>query len=178
MSSWRFADDASYECFAGAHLPWAIIACLIVGLVCVPLPLLLPFLHHYAPIKPFSDVYSSLYKKNRRWWCSVDLLRRLVLAAVYTGVDNPENGHLAMTLTCFFFAFCTYFAVALWILGLQTSSKQFFCFLSASSRCSGVQVPLKSVPLLWKQSSSSQQPSSLSTLCVIIPCVDIRGGTQ
>ena len=101
MSNWRFVDDASYECFAGDHLPWAIIATLVVALFCIPLPLSLPFLRHYHLLVPFSDIYSSLYKDNRRWWCAVDLLRRLVLAAAYTTEDDPHKGHLAMLQICF-----------------------------------------------------------------------------
>ena len=100
VSDWRFADDASYECFAGDHLPWAIIAVVIVGVFCIPLPLSLPFLRRYHLLIPFSDVYSSLYKDNRRWWCSVDLFRRLLLAVVFTFLDNPEYLHMAMMQIC------------------------------------------------------------------------------
>ena len=96
ISNWRLADDASFECFAGDHLPWAIIATVVIGVVCVPLPLFLPFLHHYHLLVPFFDVYTSVYKDNRRWWCSVDLLRRLVLAAVFAFVDNTEKQFVAM----------------------------------------------------------------------------------
>ena len=96
LSSWRFADDASYPCFAGDHLPWAIIATIIVAVFCIPLPLSLPFLRRYHLLVPFNDIYASLYKDNRRWWCSVDLLRRLLLAAIYTAVDNPEESHFAL----------------------------------------------------------------------------------
>ena len=103
MSNWRFADDASYECFSGEHLPWGIFAAVIIALFCVPLPLSLPFLNRYHLLIPFADIYSSLYKDNRRWWCSVDLLRRLLLAAVYTWVDNPETAHKIMVCltSCF-----------------------------------------------------------------------------
>ena len=96
LSNWRFVEDASFECFSGDHLPWGILAVVIVALFCIPLPLSLPFLRRYHLLVPFSDIYSSLYKDNRRWWCSVDLLRRLLLAAVYAFVDNPERARLAM----------------------------------------------------------------------------------
>ena len=100
VSDLRFADDASFVCFAGEHLIWASIATVIVALFCIPLPLSLPFLHKYHRLIPFSDIYSSLYKDNRRWWCSVDLLRRLVFATIYTAEDDPENSHLAMIQVC------------------------------------------------------------------------------
>ena len=96
LSDWRFADDASYECFKGNHLPWGIVAVVIVAIFCIPLPLSLPFLRRYHLLVPFSDIYSSLYKDNRRWWCAVDLLRRLLLATVYTFVDDPDEMHTAM----------------------------------------------------------------------------------
>ena len=105
VSDWRFADDASYECFRGDHLPWGIIAAIIVAIFCIPLPLSLPFLRNYHLLVPFSDIYSSLYKDNRRWWCSVDLLRRLLLAAVYTAVDDPQAAYAAMLQTCMFLLF-------------------------------------------------------------------------
>ena len=104
-SNWRFADDPSHPCFAGEHLPWAIIAVIMVAFVCIPLPLSLPFLRHYHLFIPISDIYSSLYKDNRRWWCSVDLLRRLLFAAIYTGVDDPDTAHFAMIQVCFFLIF-------------------------------------------------------------------------
>ena len=96
MSNWRFADDASFECFSGEHLPWGVVAAVIIALFCVPLPLSLPFLNRYHRLIPFADIYSSLYKDNCRWWCSVDLLRRLLLAAVYTWADTPETTHKIM----------------------------------------------------------------------------------
>ena len=101
-SNWRFSDDASVVCFSGDHLGWATAATVIVVAICIPLPLSLPFLHRYHRLIPFSDIYSSLYKDNRRWWCSVDLIRRLVFAAIYTctAKDDPETSHLAMVLLC------------------------------------------------------------------------------
>ena len=105
MSNWRFADDASYECFSGEHLPWSIFAAVIIALFCVPLPLSLPFLNRYHRLIPFADIYSSLYKDNRRWWCSVDLLRRLLLAAVSTWVDNPQTSHKVMVSITIFLLF-------------------------------------------------------------------------
>ena len=105
FSNLRFADDPSYQYFSGAHLPWAIVGFTIVVLVCLPLPCALPFLHNYPFFKPFSDFYSSPYKENRHWWCSVDLLRRIILAVVYAMDSNPEREHLLMTQICFFLLF-------------------------------------------------------------------------
>ena len=100
LSDWRFADDASYECFKGDHLPWGIVAAVIVAIFCIPLPLSLPFLRRYHLLIPFSDIYSSLYKDNRRWWCAVDLLRRLLLATIYTFVDDQDQMHTVMVSIC------------------------------------------------------------------------------
>ena len=105
LSNWRFADDASHQCLSGDHLPWAIVAMIIIAIFCIPLILSLPFLRRYHLLVPFNDIYASLYKDDRRWWCSVDLLRRLIIAAVFTAVDNEENVHLAMTQICFFLIF-------------------------------------------------------------------------
>ena len=45
-------------------------------------------------------MYSSLYTDNRRWWCAVDLLRRLLLATIYTFVDSPDQMHTVMVSIC------------------------------------------------------------------------------
>ena len=105
VSNWRFSDDANIVCFSGEHLIWATIAAVIVAAFCIPFPLSMPFLHKYHRLIPFSDIYSSLYKDNRRWWCAVDLIRRLALAAIYTTVDDPENSHLAMIQFCVMLTF-------------------------------------------------------------------------
>ena len=105
LSNWRFADDVSHQCLSGDHLPWAIVAMAIIAIFCIPLPLSLPLLRRYHLLVPFNAIYASLYKDNRRWWCSVDLHRWLIIAAVFTAVDNEEDVHLAMTIICIFLVF-------------------------------------------------------------------------
>ena len=95
----RFANDPSFECFRGYHLPWGIVA-VIVAAACALFVVALPFLHRYHRLMPFSDVYSSVYSGKRRWWCAVDLLRRVVLAAIFSSVDDPHRQHLAILVTC------------------------------------------------------------------------------
>ena len=91
----RFAHDASLKCFADDHLPWATVATLVVGLVCIPLPIILPSLHRYPRFAPLHDVYASMYQDKFRWWASVDLVRRLLFAAVYTAEPDPHKQQIA-----------------------------------------------------------------------------------
>ena len=102
-SSEHFADDPSYKYFEGDHLPWAMIASVIVAMFCIPLPILLPFLRRYHLLIPFYDIYTGDYKFDRMWWSSFDLTRRILLAAVYTAEDDIQLQHLAMSLVCFCF---------------------------------------------------------------------------
>ena len=96
----RFAYDASIQCFAGDHLPWAIFASVVVGLICVPLPMFLPTLHRSPRFKPLYDVYASMYQDNFRWWASYDLVRRLIFAAIYTAESDPDKQQMAFILVC------------------------------------------------------------------------------
>ena len=96
----RFAHDASLKCFGKEHLPWGVVASVVVGLVCIPLPLFLPFLHRSRRFMPLYDVYSSVYKDRFRWWASFDLLRRLLFAVIYATVQDPAIQHLAFNFAC------------------------------------------------------------------------------
>ena len=62
--------------------------------------MVIPFLHRWPRFKPFSDVYASLYRDDRRWWSGVDLFRRLLLAAVYTSEVDSYKQQLGTLLCC------------------------------------------------------------------------------
>ena len=94
------AEDASVKCFEGEHLPAGVAAILIILCMCIPPLLILPFLHRSIRFKPFADVYTSLYRDNRRWWSGFDLFRRLLLAVVFTAEVNSASQHLASLLCC------------------------------------------------------------------------------
>lgn len=95
----RFALDANQPYFAGDHLPWAIVAS-VVAAVCVFVPFTLPFLHRHHKLKPLYDIYTGVYRDEFTWWSSVDLIRRLVLAAIFAVESDPNRQQLALVLTC------------------------------------------------------------------------------
>lgn len=94
----RFLDDPSVSCYEGDHLTWFIISCIVAGLVLLPFPFAILFLRRSARFRPFADVCYSLYKDNRWWWCSFDLLRRLLFAAINTFVPAQDDQTLKCSL--------------------------------------------------------------------------------
>ena len=76
MQQYVLIHDASVQCYTGLHLPFAIIAWVLVILFVLPLPVYLWIMNRLPKLKPISDVYSSHYKDRYRWWISMSLARR------------------------------------------------------------------------------------------------------
>ena len=91
-------DDSNVACYEGKHLPAAIFAITFSALVIVPFPIYVLLLTRWSKVKPITDVYTSVYKDNRRWWVGVDLGKRL--AVVLLAVFNADYiyRHLAITI--------------------------------------------------------------------------------
>ena len=64
---------------------------------------MVPPLYRWPRFKPFSDVYNSIYRTDRRWMSGVDLFRRLVLAVAVATPLNPEDQHLSGMVACMLF---------------------------------------------------------------------------
>ena len=103
ISARRLAENPNTECYKGSHEAFAIVSFMVVFLILVPLLLSLPLLHRWPRFTPFSDVYASLYKDNRRWWPGVDLLRRLLLAGVFSAAEGGEQQYIGLLVCCLLF---------------------------------------------------------------------------
>ena len=90
--------DSNVPCYRGKHLPAAIFAIALSAFVIFPFPiyvLLLPFWHKF---KPITDVYSRVYKDNRRWWVAINLGRRLAITILAVFIADYIYRHLAITI--------------------------------------------------------------------------------
>ena len=80
------AMDGAIQCFAGQHMPYAITAVVILCIIILPPPiiLLIPQARQSMYLMGFIDEACSLYSLKRRWWASVNLLRRVLLSLLST----------------------------------------------------------------------------------------------
>ena len=94
--------DGSIECFSNAHLPYAILAIVILVAIIVPPPLILlvPQAKGYIQLKGFIDEASRLYRHKKCWWAGVNLLRRVSMAVMGSFWFGDEV-HRLMALTCY-----------------------------------------------------------------------------
>jgi hypothetical protein len=90
--------DASIKCYTGLHLPFAIIAWLLIILFVLPLPIYLLVFMKYPKLKPISDVYCSHYKDGYRWWIALSLARRLLLVIIGVFITDFVNRHFVLLL--------------------------------------------------------------------------------
>ena len=96
------AIDGSIQCFGDHHLPYAILAIVILVSIIIPAPLLLivPQARGYTQFKGFIDEASRLYRHKRCWWAGVNLLRRVLMAVFGVSWFGNEY-HRLLALTCF-----------------------------------------------------------------------------
>lgn len=74
-----FFLDPLVKCFAGSHLPFAVLALILVTITAVPVPIMLLFARNTEFLKPFSRVYLAPLKADRYWWIAWTMIRRFVL---------------------------------------------------------------------------------------------------
>ena len=98
LSRYVLVDDASIRCYEGGHLVAAIVSILLLVTLILPFPLYLTVLIYFPRWKPFTDVYSSVYKDNRRWWVFFVLFKRINVVVLGIFVKN-------FLLRQYFFAF-------------------------------------------------------------------------
>jgi len=91
-------DDSNVPCYEGKHLPAAIFAITLSALIIVPFPIYVLLLTRWSKVKPVTDVYTSVYRDNRRWWVGVDLGRRLAIAILAVFNADYIYRHLAITI--------------------------------------------------------------------------------
>ncbi|XP_065181890.1 uncharacterized protein LOC135812459 [Sycon ciliatum] len=98
--------DGAIKCYNGKHMLHTILAGLIILLVIIPPPLILaiPQCQRSIHLKGFIDEASSLYKDDRRWWASVNLLRRVAVAIISVMMTGSEKSRI-MALTAFFWCY-------------------------------------------------------------------------
>lgn len=87
--SYRFVDDPSIACYETPHLPLFVVSCFL-ALVLLPLPFIVPFLRRWRRLRPFADVCYANHRDSRWWWCSVDLLRRLLFTLISVFVPGQQ----------------------------------------------------------------------------------------
>ena len=83
-------SDPSMECFGKDHLPYGILAILVILLLVIPIPLILFFMRSSPRLKPLVDVYMSYVKSDYPWWIAVSMCRRLVIAGLAAYIPNPD----------------------------------------------------------------------------------------
>ena len=85
--------DGSIECFGPSHLPFAVVAIVLIVVIVVGLPVLLMhqsfWLNHR--LKGFMDEATHIYEDRFRWWCSANLFRRLVFAATAAATKSRQT---------------------------------------------------------------------------------------
>ena len=91
-------EDASVVCYAGAHLAWSIVAIILAIIFVVPFPLYVVILYRIPKYKPITDVYTSVYTDDRRWWVCVDIGRRLLLVLLGVFVQDAVNRNFALLM--------------------------------------------------------------------------------
>ena len=91
-------EDPSVVCYAGTHLAWSIVAIIVAIIFVVPLPLYVIILYRIPRYKPITDVYTSVYIDQRRWWVCLDLGRRLLLVLLGVFVQDSTGRNFALLM--------------------------------------------------------------------------------
>ena len=106
------AYDAAIYCWSGQHLPWAIIAVSLVVFVILPFPLYVGVAIKSSKLKPITDVYTSVYKDNSRYWVVYNIIRRLKLVIISIFTQNFIYRHLYIVCAVVFGGYYSYLAVS------------------------------------------------------------------
>ena len=99
--------DGSIECFGRQHLPYAVIAILMMVLFVVALPvlLLLQAFHLHHRLKGFMDEATHIYEDKFRWWSAVNLFRRLIFSALAAASIGREARQTWMVISALLLLF-------------------------------------------------------------------------
>ena len=92
-------SDGSIRCFAEDHLPYGILAIILMTLFIAGLPFLLAWQSYkLSPtFKGFMDEATNIYSDNCGWWCSVNLLRRLLFSALAAANTSLRQEAIALS---------------------------------------------------------------------------------
>eukprot|EP00794_Sanderia_malayensis_P000480 gene480-1125_t len=96
-----FFFDGSQKCFRDKHLALFIPSALILIFIVLPLPILIVLIiNGYVQVPPhISDIIAQGYKPKYRWWCAVDLFRRLIFAVVFIFIPYLDLRKALLFLT-------------------------------------------------------------------------------
>ena len=83
-----FFYDGTVECFHGEHLAMAVVALVVLVTLIIPPPIIVFLLtNHYWRVDPqYINTLTNGLRQSCCWWWSVDLCRRVLLAATYAFV--------------------------------------------------------------------------------------------
>lgn len=90
--------DASITCYEGAHLPAAIFAIFTAVTLVLPFPIYVAVLLYFPRFKPFTDVYTFMYRDRHRLWVAWSLARRLLLVLLGVFVTDFAYRHFSLLL--------------------------------------------------------------------------------
>ena len=91
-------SDPSMECFGKDHLPYGILAILVILLLVIPIPLILFFMRSSPRLKPLVDVYMSYVKSDYPWWIAVAMARRLAIAFLAAYIPTAEVRQMVLAV--------------------------------------------------------------------------------
>lgn len=86
------AMDGSIGCFQEQHILYVVVAMVIIGVIIIPTPLVLvlPQAYRVLSLRLFIDEAYRLYANEYRRWAAINLLRRIVLAVVYSQIGDLQ----------------------------------------------------------------------------------------
>ena len=93
-----FVYDPSLLCWTGVHLPWAIIATVLLVLFVVPFPFYAGMAIRFPKFKPITDIYSGVYRDSQRYWVIWNLLRRFFLVILGVFISNLLYRHFSLLI--------------------------------------------------------------------------------
>eukprot|EP00117_Sycon_ciliatum_P022299 scpid39588/ scgid1787/ len=89
-NNYVFFSDARVKCGSARHAPYIVTSVLVLGSICVALPVVLYVKRSTPRVKPLFDVYLGYVKENRTWWIFYNMLRRVVVAVLSAMIDNES----------------------------------------------------------------------------------------
>lgn len=91
--------QGTVQCYKGDHLPYAIFAVIVLAVFIIPPPFLILTnrVNSWPSLKGLLDEATHIYKDRRRWWLSVNLLRRLIFAAMADFLPEGPGSRIAFT---------------------------------------------------------------------------------
>lgn len=90
--------DASVKCWTGLHLPFAIIAIIMLIFLIIPFPVYAGLAIKVPKWKPITDVYCGLYRDERRYWIVWNLLRRILVVMLSVFIPDFILRHFSLLI--------------------------------------------------------------------------------